>query len=571
MTKKKRGIDEDYVTPETYKKSRRKAPPEPWELPSFEPLQNLKGQEPGKPVLPSNIDSTAPEEVFDFLFDSECIDLIVRATNRNAASNPPQKGPRWRDLTVYELHGWIGVHLYASCFKARQLDYLWNIGQEQGPLFYTVRNCISRDRFRQINRYIHVSDEPQEVLREQTPFQKIAKLSAILQVNSAGSWAPGRHVAVDECIQRFTGRSNATVNIPSKPTPTGYKIWVLAEHGYVIDWLYHRKGNNYGPINLDTRWLKQGFTKTEAVPLTLVSHVSEKLRGSVVYLDNLFTSTRLCRELRGLGVGACGTVRMSKTAREEYDESHIQEVEDTQGDASQRVYALPSTPEASQLSQTSQTSFPFGLLRHPEVVIEFPASQIELEAGRNNVVPARVQNFSQCTIAGAISEATASILPTPLASQPQGQNTRERCQEQGNDETDWPGVRGVSPVLVSLKKEHNSSTPWGALYACLSKCENVLQIAWKDQQLVMMMSTVHRGNEMIERLRKKPAKGSAGHATAQKVFGDSWTKSLPIPRFIDDYNHHMNAVDLADQLRSSYNASRRCRRTWKPLFYFVVD
>ena len=38
------------------------------------------------------------------------------------------------------------------------------------------------------------------------------------------------------------GRSKDIVNILSKPTPEGYKIWVLANQGYVLDWMYHTKG-----------------------------------------------------------------------------------------------------------------------------------------------------------------------------------------------------------------------------------------------------------------------------------------------------------------------------------------
>jgi hypothetical protein len=88
---------------------------------------------------------------------------------------------------------------------------------------------------------------------------------------------------------------------------------------------------------------------------------------------------------------------------------------------------------------------------------------------------------------------------------------------------------------------------------------------------VMMMSIVHKGLETIERMRRKPAKGSAGYAVAYKVFGNEYRKRLYIPGFIDDYNHHMHAVDLADQLRAGFTTTRRCRRTWKPLLYLLID
>ncbi|OCL03788.1 pathogenicity protein, partial [Glonium stellatum] len=46
---------------------------------------------------------------------------------------------------------------------------------------------------------------------------------------------PRAHLAVDEIIQRFMGRASEIVNIPLKPTPKGFKIWVLANKGYILD------------------------------------------------------------------------------------------------------------------------------------------------------------------------------------------------------------------------------------------------------------------------------------------------------------------------------------------------
>ena len=39
------------------------------------------------------------------------------------------------------------------------------------------------------------------------------------------------------------GRAREIINISSKPTPEGFKIWVLANDDYVLDWIYHAKGS----------------------------------------------------------------------------------------------------------------------------------------------------------------------------------------------------------------------------------------------------------------------------------------------------------------------------------------
>lgn len=56
------------------------------------------------------------------------------------------------------------------------------------------------------------------------------------------------------------------------------------------------------------------------------------------------------------------------------------------------------------------------------------------------------------------------------------------------------------------------------------------------------------------------------------VFQDLPFKDLFIPKAIDDYNHHMQDVDPADQLRVEFTCHRKQNyRTWWPLFYFLID
>jgi hypothetical protein len=68
-----------------------------------------------------------------------------------------------------------------------------------------------------------------------TTFDRVDKLSKYLQILCRRYYKPGCHLAVDETIERFMGRAPEIVNIPSKPTPEGFKIWVFANQGYVLD------------------------------------------------------------------------------------------------------------------------------------------------------------------------------------------------------------------------------------------------------------------------------------------------------------------------------------------------
>ena len=78
-------------------------------------------------------------------------------------------------------------------------------------------------------------------------------------------------------------------------------------------------------------------------------------------------------------------------------------------------------------------------------------------------------------------------------------------------------------------------------------------------------------NNFIARQRKRPAKISTSAQIVCLVFRDNPTKELEIPIFIDDYNHNMGGVDIANQLRESFETHKTTLRNWWPLFYWLID
>jgi len=107
---------------------------------------------------------------------------------------------------------------------------------------------------------------------------------------------------------RFTSRSHDIITIPSKPIPTGYKVWVVAQQGYILSWLWHSKRS--GPVGIKVpRAL--GRNKTAATVPYLLQRLPKRPPESlyVVWLDNLFSSTKLFQYLRDLGFGATRTAR----------------------------------------------------------------------------------------------------------------------------------------------------------------------------------------------------------------------------------------------------------------------
>ena len=118
-------------------------------------------------------------------------------------------------------------------------------------------------------------------------------------------WNSGTDVAVDEAMARFTDRSNDIVTIPNNPIATGYKIWIFAQLGYCLSWMFYQKGK--GPVNI--KQAPKGLNKTNAVVLYLLNQLPKELY--CVWLDNLFTSHNLMIQLREKRYGAAETCRVN--------------------------------------------------------------------------------------------------------------------------------------------------------------------------------------------------------------------------------------------------------------------
>lgn len=125
---------------------------------------------------------------------------------------------------------------------------------------------------------------------------------------------PGSNLTVDEAMVRFTGRSlETTTTIPTKPTPTGYKVWVLAQKGYYIRRLWHVHGKGpYGLVPQEQESVtnkgvaEERLTLTQRVVTTLLAPLPVAIYH--VFLDNLFASVRLFKALRLNQIGQQGLV-----------------------------------------------------------------------------------------------------------------------------------------------------------------------------------------------------------------------------------------------------------------------
>jgi Transposase IS4 len=118
----------------------------------------------------------------------------------------------------------------------------------------------------------------------------------------------------------YQGRSNHAVKLKNEPISEGYKVWVLGDHGYIYNWLWHSREN--GPEGI----LKGGLIMQQKVPegpslirlaptFTLVIQLAEHLhqqhpmRIFCLFLDSLFLNINVAHALLALNVCCISTTR----------------------------------------------------------------------------------------------------------------------------------------------------------------------------------------------------------------------------------------------------------------------
>ena len=122
------------------------------------------------------------------------------------------------------------------------------------------------------------------------------------------------------------------------------------------------------------------------------------------------------------------------------------------------------------------------------------------------------------------------------------------------------------------EQANQSISRWGSLWQAPTEDNLVLQTAWKDNNLVLFLSKIHYpveldpeivrilqtktqpgsliGRELIVRNRGRPRATSTAAKSVRAEFGNAVRKNLAILSVIDEYNHRMGQVDLADQYRA---------------------
>ncbi|KAJ0126555.1 Phosphatidylinositol 3,4,5-trisphosphate 3-phosphatase and dual-specificity protein phosphatase PTEN [Fusarium oxysporum f. sp. albedinis] len=216
---------------------------------------------------------------------------------------------------------------------------------------YSIIKFMTYNKFQLLHRHLRPFDHTEFVPDERFPevFQCAQPWSDLIQYVSTQLLEPGSHLAVDEGMIQYEGRSHQKTTVQNKPINTGFKVWVVAQKGFFLRWIWHQPGLKYGPVGVEpTKKRRTGVgrgrgrgrgrggrgrparpreveevkevievmtNRDKVIPLNSTQSVVISLINMLppavyhVFMDNLFSSSDLFLSLRQHGHGATGTAR----------------------------------------------------------------------------------------------------------------------------------------------------------------------------------------------------------------------------------------------------------------------
>ncbi|KAF7548562.1 hypothetical protein G7046_g8632 [Stylonectria norvegica] len=219
--------------------------------PDFDPVTR-KGEE----FIPFNIQQrdpvicrlpNSPLLLFQHFVPIFLVKRWVSYTNEHVAMllqqplGPEARLRSWVPVSVGEVYIWLAILIYVGIHTEIRIIDHWKTAQINTQLpAHPIIKYMTYNRFHQLFRHIRIFDPSNS--NEPATYGRVAEWSDYIQQASTALFIAGTNLAVDEAMARFTGRLNETTKVPSKPIPLGFKIWVVAQQGFFLRWIWHKPG-----------------------------------------------------------------------------------------------------------------------------------------------------------------------------------------------------------------------------------------------------------------------------------------------------------------------------------------
>ncbi len=165
--------------------------------------------------------------------------------------------------------------LLMGVIKKTSLRHYWSTDPLlQTPFFGTL---FSQDRFLLLLRCLHFTNSAR--VSHHDPLHKIRRIFTAITSSFRRVFVPYKDLCVDESLMKWKGRLAFRQYIPTKRSRFGVKFFILCD------------------------------VLTRCVMTLLAPYLG---KGSVLYVDNWYSSPSLFQHLLSHGTGACGTVRANR-------------------------------------------------------------------------------------------------------------------------------------------------------------------------------------------------------------------------------------------------------------------
>ena len=260
---------------------------------------------------------------FKLFFSDVVVEILSKEINTNAEfqrQNLPlslHAARPWVPTTSKEIRVWLGINIYFGLYPLKVRDDYWRI--------HKMGQFMSIVRFEQIRRFFSLDNNtaPSITPYLQPWFYRIQRVSDLIRTACRTAYSPSSHIAIDEAMVPFEGRSRHIIKIKRKPINTGYKLWCIGDHGYIWTWLFHSRVDGVETFtkNQQTRWPQLSvdsagnpsfksalLAPTFALILRLASQLPKGHRFCI-YLDNLFLNVPVAQCLLAMNIYCIGTTR----------------------------------------------------------------------------------------------------------------------------------------------------------------------------------------------------------------------------------------------------------------------
>ncbi|CAF4020199.1 unnamed protein product [Rotaria sp. Silwood2] len=242
-------------------------------------------------------DELEPIDYFYIMFGKQSTTLLTNQSNLYSVQKDPNKPAR---ISETEMEHFIGILLMTGIYSFPEQRYFWS----SNTRVESISSVMSRDRFLELKKYLHVTDNSIQQNRTDANFDKAHKVRPLLNIVKENFRIIPKEekLSVDEQIIPFKGRSIMKQHMPKKPNRWGYKMFLLAggKSGICYDFIFYTgKGNQQ----------QHGFCTDIVLD---VCETVPRFANHKVYFDNYFTTIRLQVELKKLGIFAIGTIRPNR-------------------------------------------------------------------------------------------------------------------------------------------------------------------------------------------------------------------------------------------------------------------